>query len=77
LKNLSESVGSTSTFVAAPIKPLSAQQKEDLQAGFYIVQPGETLFRVHKNTGVSVETLKKLNSLTNNEVKIGQKLLVK
>ena len=77
LKNLSESVGSTSTFVAAPIKPLTAQQKEDLQAGFYIVQPGETLFRVHKNTGVSVETLKKLNSLTNNEVKIGQKLLVK
>ncbi|MCE2742701.1 MAG: OmpA family protein [Fluviicola sp.] len=77
LKNLTESVGSTSTFVAAPMKPLTAQQKADLQAGFYIVQPGETLFRVHKHTGVPIETLKRLNGLTNNEVKIGQKLLVK
>ena len=46
-------------------------------AEYHIVQPGETLYRIHVNYGVSVEKLRKLNHLKGNYIKVGQKLRIK
>ena len=56
---------------------LTEDQKVNIQNGFYIVQKGETLYRIYKNTGVAVEELRRLNNLEGNEVKVGQKLILK
>ncbi len=44
---------------------------------YHIVKQGETLYRIHVNYGVPVETLRKLNNLKGNNIKVGQKLRVK
>ncbi|MCS7203949.1 MAG: LysM peptidoglycan-binding domain-containing protein [Thermodesulfovibrio sp.] len=50
-------------------------KKEDYQ--FYTVKKGDTLYRIAKKYNISVEDLKSLNNLTENNLKIGQKLIVK
>jgi murein DD-endopeptidase MepM/ murein hydrolase activator NlpD len=45
-------------------------------AGSYTVQPKDTLFGIAKKFGISVEELKTLNSLTSNEIRVGQVLTV-
>ncbi len=52
------------------------EQKES-KAVYHIVKQGETLYRIHVNYGVSVETLRKLNNLKGNYIKVGQRLRVK
>lgn len=42
----------------------------------HTVQQGETLFRISQRYGVAVDDLKKWNNLPDNNIKIGQKLLV-
>jgi membrane-bound lytic murein transglycosylase D len=43
----------------------------------YTVQPGDTLWEISKRLpGVSIEKLKSLNSLKNNKLKPGQKLIL-
>lgn len=43
----------------------------------YIVQPGDSLWRISKKlNGVSVEELKRLNNLNSNNIKPGQKLII-
>jgi LysM repeat protein len=75
-KKLKESGG-----IAPKIETLSVtiseDQKMNIQNGFYIVQKGETLYGISKNTGVSVEDLQKFNNLVGNEVKVSQKLILK
>ena len=44
---------------------------------YHIVKQGETLYRIHVNYGVPVETLRKLNNLKGNNISVGQKLRVK
>ena len=44
---------------------------------YHIVQPGETLYRIHINYKVSIAKLRKLNHLRGNYIKVGQKLRVK
>ncbi len=64
--------------VAKPISTeVSEEQKQNIQNGFYIVQPGETLYRVYVNTGISVEDLKRINKMKNNNVRVGQKVKLK
>ncbi len=41
---------------------------------YHIVQPGETLYRIHVKYGISIEKLKKLNGLKNNTIRVGQKI---
>ncbi|MEN2985416.1 MAG: LysM peptidoglycan-binding domain-containing protein [Thermodesulfovibrionaceae bacterium] len=50
-------------------------KKEDYQ--FYTVKKGDTLYRIAKKHNISVEDLKSLNNLTENNLKIGQKIIVK
>ncbi|HYG14575.1 MAG TPA: LysM peptidoglycan-binding domain-containing protein [Bacteroidia bacterium] len=44
---------------------------------YHIVQVGETLFAISKKYGVSVDEIKKLNSLADAGIKVGDKLRVK
>jgi membrane-bound lytic murein transglycosylase D len=46
-------------------------------AGFHIVQPGDSLWKISQQyNGVSIETLKKLNNLESNKIIPGQKLKI-
>jgi len=47
------------------------------EAVFHVVQPGETLYRIHINYQVSINQLKTLNHLKGNSIKVGQKLRIK
>ena len=50
-------------------------KSEDLNnASIWIVRKGDNLYRIALNNGTTVEALKRLNGLTSNMIKIGQKL---
>ncbi len=40
------------------------------------VKKGETLYRISKMYGVSIETIKRLNNITGNNIKVGQELKI-
>ena len=42
----------------------------------YVVKQGDTLYNISKRFGLTVDDLKTLNSLADNNIKIGQKLFV-
>lgn len=42
----------------------------------HIVEKGETMYRISKMAGLTVEELKELNGLTSNDLKIGQVLII-
>lgn len=44
--------------------------------GYYTVKQGDTLFNISQRFKISVDDLKMLNKMTDNNIKIGQKLLV-
>lgn len=46
------------------------------QDGYYVVKQGDTLFNISLRFKVTVDELKELNKMTDNTIKIGQKLLV-
>lgn len=60
-----------------PDIPLSEDNKANIANGFYIVNEGETLYRVSVNTKVSTAELRRINNLQNNNIKPGTKLLLK
>ena len=43
----------------------------------YVVKNGDTLYSIAKKNNISVNDLKRLNNITSDFLKIGQKLLVK
>jgi hypothetical protein len=43
----------------------------------YIVQQGDTLYNISKRFGLTVDELKQLNNLTDSNIKIGQKIIIK
>lgn len=45
-------------------------------AGSYVVKPGDSLVRIAKANGVSVDDLKRANSLTTGSIRIGQALAI-
>jgi len=53
------------------------QNNSSSEAVYHIVQPGETLYRIHINYKVSISQLRKLNHLKGNYIKVGQKLRIK
>jgi membrane-bound lytic murein transglycosylase D len=55
-----------------PSKPAVSTKKE-----YHTVQKGETLYRISKKNGISIEELRKLNNLSADQpLRTGQKLLV-
>jgi LysM repeat protein len=57
--------------------PVTEEQAKNIANGFYIVNEGETLWRVYKNTGVPLADLRRINDLKSNDIKPGTKLLLK
>jgi murein DD-endopeptidase MepM/ murein hydrolase activator NlpD len=62
----------------APIKPISATSVAEsdtvLIQRVYVVQRKDTLYKIATENGMTVEDLKRINSLTSNEIAVGQKL---
>lgn len=58
--------------VAPKDPPTNASEKTD----YYVVKPGDTLFKVAQLYKLTVDELKALNKLSDNTIKVGQKLLV-
>jgi membrane-bound lytic murein transglycosylase D len=71
LKSPAKTVAATATTAARP-----TLDKRIPTPQVHLVQPGDTLFNLSRRFGVSVQTLRELNHLTSDEVKLGQKLLV-
>ncbi len=66
---------------AAPEAPAMPKQTESLQGGMlsptlHIVKPGETLFRISRQHGVTVDKVRKWNKLPDDIIEVGQKLIV-
>lgn len=63
-----------------PLEVVSKDQTntktEVLQDGYYVVKQGDTLFNIAQRYKITIEELKELNKMTDNTIKIGQKLLV-
>jgi OOP family OmpA-OmpF porin len=56
---------------------ITDEQRKNILNGFYIVQEGETLYRVSINTGITTNQLRKINKLKTSSIKQGTKLLLK
>ena len=54
----------------------TAYKPSSNKENIYIVQKGDTLFSIARRFGVSVEVLKNLNNLKDNDIKIGQEILL-
>jgi flagellum-specific peptidoglycan hydrolase FlgJ len=63
------------TPVKTPVETVVPEPADNKQ--YHIVQPKETLYRIHINYGVSIKKLRKLNKLKGNYIKVGQKLRIK
>ena len=73
LNNLSNLILQIGQQLLVPRTEFIIDNKEDT----YIVQKGDTLWSVAKEKGIELDTLKELNDLTNNLLKIGQVLKLK
>lgn len=70
-----------STFKEAPEISSMPKQAESLQRGVqsptvHIVKPGETLYRISRQHGVTVDKVRKWNRLPDDIIEVGQKLIV-
>jgi LysM repeat protein len=71
LEKRSEPTAELKAKPSAPKPPVTAQKR------YHTVQKGETLFKISKKYGITVEELRKLNDLSRGEpVRTGQKLLI-
>jgi len=57
-----------------PLPPLPAVRDTVVVQKLYVVQKKDTLYRIAKDNGMTVEELKRINNLTSNEIKVGQVL---
>jgi hypothetical protein len=65
----------------APEVPAVSRQAESLQGGLqspaiHVVKPGETLYRISRQYGVTVDKVRKWNKLPDDIIEVGQKLIV-
>jgi LysM repeat protein len=59
-----------------PNLPSADTKEPQPMPGFHIVRHGETLFAISKMYNITVDDLKALNTLTNNDIKIDQRLII-
>jgi len=50
---------------------------KNTESEYHTVKKGDTLFKIAKKYNLSVDELKRLNALTSNRLRVGQKLIVK
>ena len=56
--------------------PYTAPGESAVDDGYYIVKKGDSLYKIARLYNTTIEELKKLNNLTSDVLKIGQKLLI-
>lgn len=78
LSRETEALLKDSTKEMADLVPRAEVTKPGVKAGatIHVVKPGETLFRVSRLYGVSIDKLKKWNKLPDDIIEVGQKLTV-
>ncbi len=54
----------------------NGNQDNNTSFAYHAVQPGETLFTISKRYGVSIAKLRELNNLTNQNLTVGQQLII-
>jgi membrane-bound lytic murein transglycosylase D len=59
----------------APVKETTATAATG-ETTYHTVEKGETMFRISKNFGVTIEQIQTWNNLTTTEVKVGQKIKI-
>lgn len=59
-----------------PNLPSADTKEPQPMPGYHIVRHGETLFAISKMYNITVDDLKALNTLTNNDIKIDQRLII-
>lgn len=65
--------------IRVPVRPLGlgqVQRQRDGKKVLHVVKHGETLWRIAKNYGVSVEELKRWNNLKQNAIRPNERLLI-
>ncbi|MFC1867901.1 transglycosylase SLT domain-containing protein [Thermodesulfobacteriota bacterium] len=65
--------------IPAVIKKLAGKGRHKIKKvpdNYYVVQPGDTLSLISKQTGVPVGTLKSLNNISGSLIKVGQELRI-
>ncbi len=73
-KKISSKVSETKKTQKAPQGAQSSQKS--LESSYYIVKKGDTLGKIAKKFGLSIEELKAINNLQTQKLSVGQKLLV-
>ncbi len=58
------------------VKKIKNSSKNSKKIKHYVVKKGDNLYRIAKNHEMSLDELKKINNLKNNNISVGQKLLV-
>ena len=66
----------TPSLEAPKPETLTGEKGEIGSPVYHEVKPGETLFRLSRRHGVDVEQIKKWNSLTDDLIEVGQRLIV-
>lgn len=64
------------TVVASAPTQSTSSTKPAAAGGSYTVQPGDTLSRISRNTGASVNAIKQANGISDGSIRIGQKLSI-
>ena len=68
----------TAEAASAKTQEAAAPKATPQQYKYYTVQPGDTLWKIANNKGVSIEQIKKLNhGLRENKLSVGQKIKIK
>lgn len=60
-----------------PVTTTTPAPVQENDKDYHTVRPGETLFRIASIYNLTVDELKSLNGLSNNEISVGQKLKIK
>jgi len=61
---------------ATEASPMDTTPEMKTGGNIHVVKPGETLYRISRRYGVSVEKIKKWNKLPDEIIEVGQKLVV-
>lgn len=75
-RQISESIQKEEAATEDNIEKLEEPSPKGDSKSYYIVKKGDTLYSISKTHNITILDLKKINSLTSNNLKIGQKLLV-
>ena len=74
--DLSASVHGTAAGVSAAPESIDSLLKDVGSSTVHVVKPGETLYRISRQHGVTVDKVRKWNKLPDDIIEVGQKLIV-